>query len=160
MELWAFAVMCPDELFEDLKVEPGVLFCLRSENDQHAVGASNPLDPHYLVFVSDSGEVLLNYTQAKRILDLLKKLTIGCIEPDQTATRAFNARTHDGTDMAHYQSLLARAVGAITGKAEERGVESLFHRGGTTLSGSTFQGIDDFEVVAYLILVQNRAGNE
>lgn len=157
IELGAFSVMCPDELFEDLQVEPGVLFFLRSENKQHAAGASNALDPHYLVLVSDSAEVLLNYTQAKRILDLLKKLTLGRIEPDDRAIYIFNGQTGDGTDMSHYQSLLACAVRAITGKAEERGVESLFHRGGTTLSGATFQGIDDFEVVAYLILVRDEA---
>jgi len=157
MELGAFAVMCPDELFNELQVGPGVLFCLRSENDQHAAGASNALDPHYLVLVSDSGEILLNYTQARRILDLFKKLALGRIEPDDCAVHVFNGRTRDGTDMSHYQSLLARAVGAITGKAEERGVESLFHRGGTTISGTTFQGIDDFEVVAYLILVRDGA---
>jgi len=155
MELGAFAVMWPDELFDEVQVGPGVLFCLRSENDQHAAGASNALDPHYLVLVSDSGEILLNYTQAKRILDLLKKLTLGRIEPDDRAVHVFNERTRDGIDMSRYQSLLARAVGAITGKAEERGVESLFHRGGTTINGTTFQGIDDFEVVAYLILIRD-----
>ena len=55
--------------------------------------------------------------------------------------------------MSHYQSLLAKAVAAITGKAEEQGVESLFQRGGTALDSAAFQGIDDFEVVAYLILL-------
>ena len=57
--------------------------------------------------------------------------------------------------MSKYQALLARAVAAITGKAEEKGVESLFQRGGTVLSKNSFKGIDDFEVVSYLVVFGN-----
>ena len=69
----------------------------------------------------------------------------------------FNAATKDASDMTHYQSLLSKAVSAITGKAEEQGVESLFQRGGTALSKHSFQGMDDFEVVAYLIILEESA---
>ena len=55
--------------------------------------------------------------------------------------------------MSHYQGLLAKAVAAVTGKAEEQGVESLFQRGGTALSRDSFRGVDDFEVVAYVVVV-------
>ena len=57
--------------------------------------------------------------------------------------------------MSHYQGLLAKAVAAITGKAEEKGVESLFQRGGTVLTNDSFRGIDDFEVVAYLVILES-----
>jgi len=40
------------------------------------------------------------------------------------------------------------------GKEEEKGVESLFSRGGTVLSKDTFQGIEDFEVISYLIITR------
>ncbi|MFC2099453.1 helicase-related protein [Candidatus Bipolaricaulota bacterium] len=153
MELGAYAVSCPDDLFEDAGIGPGVLFCLRCEKGEYGADSSYALAPHYLVFVSDSGEVHLNFTQAKKALDLLKKLSIGHAHPDDDAIRRLNNNTTNGMDMSHYQALLARAVSAVTGKAEERGVESLFQRGGTVLSSATFQGIDDFEVVAYLILL-------
>ena len=55
--------------------------------------------------------------------------------------------------MSHYQGLLAKAVTAVTGKAEEKGVESLFQRGGTVLTNDSFRGIDDFEVIAYLVIL-------
>ena len=153
MELGAYAVTCLDDLFEDEKLEPGILFCLRSENKEFGTDSAYALAPHYLVFVSDTGEVRLNFTQTKKILDLLKKLSIGRSQPDEAAIRRFDEVTRDGADMSHHQELLAKAVSAITGKAEERGVESLFQRGGTVLSNATFRGIDDFEVVAYLILL-------
>jgi len=149
----AFAVTCIDDLIEEEGLEPGVIFCLRSESPKVSTDSANALAPHYLIWVSESGEVQMNFTQAKKILDLLKKLSLGRSQPDEGAVARFNVATCDATDMSHYQNLLAKAVAAITGKAEEKGVESLFHRGGTALSKESFQGMDDFEVVSYLIIL-------
>ena len=149
----AFAVPHIDDLIEEEGLEPGVIFCLRSESAKVKTDSSYALAPHYLVWVSESGEVQMNFTQAKKILDLLKKLSLGRSQPDEGSVAQFNVATRDATDMSHYQNLLAKAVAAITGKAEEKGVESLFQRGGTVLSKESFQGIDDFEVVSYLIIL-------
>ncbi len=152
MSLGAFAVAEPDDLIGD-EIKPGVFFCLRSENAKVKTDNSYALAPYYLVYVADSGEVLLNFPHAKKILDLIKKLSLGRLHPDMEAVKRFNTDTRDATDMSHYQNLLAKAVAAITGKSEEKGVESLFHRGGTALSKESFQGMDDFEVVSYLIIL-------
>nr|MBC8433248.1 DEAD/DEAH box helicase family protein [Candidatus Desulfatibia vada] len=149
----AFAVTHLDNLIEEDGLEPGVIFCLRSESAKVSTDSTFALAPHYLVWVSESGEVQMNFTQAKKILDLLKKLSLGRSQPDEGAVVRFNFATRDATDMSKYQALLAKAVAAITGKAEEKGVESLFQRGGTVLSRESFQGIDDFEVVSYLIIL-------
>ena len=152
MPIGAFAVARPDDLIDD-EIKPGVFFCLRSENAKVKIDNTYALAPHYLVYVADTGEVLLNFPHAKKILDLFKKLSIGRAHPNTEAVNRFNTATRNATDMSHYQNLLAKAVAAITGKAEEKGVESLFHRGGTALSKESFQGMDDFEVVSYLIIL-------
>jgi len=147
-----FAVIRQDELMEE-ELEPGIIFCLRSENDRVQTDSTYALAPYYLVYVSDSGEIRLNFTHSKKILDILKKSSIGQKNPDKIALAQFNRFTRNSRDMSHYQSLLGKAVSAITGKAEEHGVESLFQRGGTVLSKGSFRGIEDFEVVAYLIIL-------
>lgn len=152
MPLGAFAVTEPDDLIGD-EIKPGVFFCLRSENSKVKTDSTYALAPHYFVYVADTGEVLLNFPHAKKILDFFKKLSLGRSYPDMETVRRFNTFTREATEMSHYQSLLAKAVAAITGKAEEKGVESLFHRGGTALTKESFQGIDDFEVVSYLIIL-------
>jgi hypothetical protein len=157
MHLGAFAVVNNIDTFGDNDLKPGVIFCLRSENDKVKIDSTYALNPHYLVYVSDSGEVELNFIHTKKILDLFKRLAIGRKEPDNEAERRLNALTRNGSDMALYQSLLSKAVAAVTGKAEEKGVESLFHRGGTALTGDSFQGIEDFEVVSYLIIMGDSA---
>ena len=149
----AFAVTRVDDLVEEEGLKPGVIFCLRNASAKVRADSTYALAPYYLVWVSETGEVQLNFTQAKKIMDLFKKLAIGQSHPDEGAVARFNSSTRDATDMSLYQGLLAKAVAAITGKAEEKGVESLFQRGGTVLSKDSFQGIDDFEVVSYLIIL-------
>lgn len=149
-----FAVVNADELAdEDLKA--GVVFCLKSENSKVSNDTTYALAPYYLVYVGDDGEIRMNFTNAKRILDVLKKVAIGRRHPDMSAGTKFDKLTRSGKDMSHYRDLLAKAVNAITGKAEEKGVESLFQRGGTVLSNDSFRGVDDFEVIAYLVLVED-----
>jgi len=149
----AFAVTHIDDLVKEEGLEPGVIFCLRSESAKVNTDSTYALAPHYLIWVSESGEVQMNFTQAKKILDLLKKLSLGRSRSDESAVARFKIDTSNATDMGKYQSLLAKAVAAITGKAEEKGVESLFQRGGTVLSKDLFKGIDDFEVVSYLVIL-------
>ncbi len=55
-------------------------------------------------------------------------------------------------EFIYFRSLLEIAVRNIAGKSEEKGVESLFSRGGTHLSKNSFQGMDDFEVISYMIV--------
>lgn len=153
MPLGALAVTTDDAMIDIEGIGPGVIWCLRAENAKVRTDSTYALSPHYLVYVADDGEVKLNFTSTKRILDIFKKLSLGRSQPDDAAVTAFNSRTKDGTEMTHYQGHLAKAITAITGKAEEKGVESLFQRGGTVLTKESFHGIDDFEVVAYLAIV-------
>lgn len=153
LPLGAFSVAVDDGLLEELEIKPGAFFCLRSENARVTVDSTYSLSPHFLVFVADDGEVMLSFTQTRRILDVIKKLALGRSQPDSDAQRLLAEATQSGADMDHYQSLLVKAAAAISGKAEERGVESLFHRGGTAMSRETHRGLDDFEVVAYLAVL-------
>lgn len=152
MPLGMFALVKSEDIMEN-EIEPGVVFCLKNENNNIQSDGTYSLSPYYLVYVSDTGEVKQNFHQSKKILDLLRKISIGRTNPDQGALEQFNEFTSNNSDMSHYRELLAKAVAAITGKAEEQGVESLFTRGGTVLSNDTFHGIDDFEVVNYLIIM-------
>ncbi|WP_239016209.1 helicase-related protein [Spiribacter vilamensis] len=159
MSLGAFAVTTIDDLIESEDLGPGAIFCLRNMNARVHGDPTYPLAPHYLVYVGDNGEVRLNCTHTRRVLDQLKRLTLGRSRPDERAVSRLNHATSDGWDMAHYRALLAQAVAAVTGKAEERGVESLFEPGGTVISRDSFQGMDDFEVVSYLIVLDGAGAN-
>ena len=112
---------------------------------------------NYLVHLGDDGAVLLPFTQAKQVLDRLKRLCIGRDLPDAVACARFDKTTRDGKDMSAAQDLLAKAVASVVGKKEERAVASLFTPGGTHAMKGEFQGINDFEVVAFLVVLPETA---
>lgn len=144
---------------EDADIPPGIIFCLRAEGAaaEKTVETGYPLAPHYLVHVGEDGTVLLPYTQAKRILDRLKRISLGRDLPDATACARFDKQTKQGEDMSHAQQLLAASVLSVVGKSEERAVASLFTPGGTYAIKGEFAGSNDFEVVAFLVVLPNGA---
>ena len=144
----------------DASIEPGIIFCLRAEGEaaKRIPEAGYPLGAHYLVHVSDSGSVLLPYTQAKQIMDRLKRLCLGRDLPDAGACTRFDKSTKQGEDMLAAQRLLAASVASVVGKNEERAVASLFTSGGTHAMKGEFAGSNDFEVLAYLVVLSGEVG--
>lgn len=140
-------------------IPPGAIFCLRAvgEAATESVEPGYPLAPHYLVHVGQDGAVLLPFTQAKQVLDRMKKLASGGSATDTVACSRFDKATREGRDMAPYQRLLAAVVSSVVGKSEERAVASLFSPGGTHARKGDVQGADDFEVVSLLIIMPSMA---
>ena len=139
----------------DDDIPPGVIFCLRAEGvaAERRFQPGYPLAPHYLVHVGEDGSVLLPFAQAKAVLDRLKRLCIGKDIPDPLACARFDAASHQGKDMRAAQRLLATAVSSIVGMGVERAIASLFSPGGTHATAGEFAGMDDFEVVAFLVVL-------
>ena len=143
----------------DADIEPGVIFCLRAEGAVTVKGQKSdyPLAPIYLAHVGEDGTVLLPYPQAKRILDRLKRLALGRDLPDDGACARFDRATRHGEDMRQAQKLLAAAVASVVGKNEERAVASLFSPGGTHAMKGEFAGSNDFEVLAFMVILPGDA---
>lgn len=139
---------------ENLKnqVKPGVIFTLKQVNSDIKPSESNPLSPYFMVYVYDDGTVRYNYLHTKKILDFYKKLCSGKKEVIPELVEVFNQDTGDGRYMEKYSELLEDAIQSIIGKTEEKGVASLFSKGGTTLQKSLFSGIEDFELISFLIV--------
>ncbi len=139
----------------DAEIPPGMIFCLRAEGPAatRPFETGYPLAPHYLVHVGEDGTVLLPFTQAKQVLDRLKQLCLGRDMPDAGACARFDKATRGDQEMGAAQRLLAAAVASIVGRSKERAVASLFSPGGTHTMASEFAGINDFEVVGFLVVL-------
>jgi len=87
------------------------------------------------------------------MLDRLKRLCVGLDLPDEAACARFEKATKLGKDMQQPQRLLATAVASVVGKNEERAVASLFTPGGTHALKGEFAGTNDFEVMAFLVIL-------
>ena len=136
-------------------IPPGVIFCLRAETDAARANTEPgyPLAPYYLVHVGSDEAVLLPYPQARAILDRLRRLCLGRASVDADACARFDRSTRDGERMEVAQGQLAAAVSSIVGKSQERAIASLFSPGGTHAIQGEFAGINDFEVVAFLVVL-------
>lgn len=143
-----------DITFLSQEFKSGAIFCLKDMSGKMPIESGYSLAPYYLVFVDDSGNIQLNYNQPKLILDVLKKLCIGFTSPLHDIVERFNRITQSGRDMSHYQKLLENAVMAIAGKQHEQGIKSLFQRGGIRLAGDYERSVNDFEVVAFVALLE------
>jgi len=150
--LFAATIMDPALLEDELK--PGVIFCLKNIGKPVVDEEGYALAPYYLTYVTDDGEAKYHFTQSKKILDILKKQGLRNPDPDAKAVDRMNSITRNGKDMSHYRLLLETAVSSIVGKSEEKGVESLFSRGGTNLTKGSLQGMEDFEVISYITVSQ------
>ena len=133
-------------------LEPGAVFCLKNIGKPVHTEDGYALSPYYLAYVTDQGEVRYAYTQPKQILDLLKKHGLGQRHVQTAAVAQMNKTTRNGKDMSHYRHLLEQALASIIGASDEKGVESLFSRGGTHISQESFQGMEDFEVISYMVV--------
>ena len=135
-------------------LRPGALFVLRNIDTDERINRGNRLHPHYLVYLDDEGEVIADHTEVKHLLDLVRAACRNRDEPAWAVCRVFNAVTHDGADMGQYSYLLTEAIRSMIDVTEGRDVDSLFSAGRTTALIQTIAGLDDFELIAFLAIVE------
>jgi hypothetical protein len=133
-------------------LSPGVIFTLRNVNQTVNVNQQNRLHPFYLVYIQNDGQVLINHTEAKRLLDLSRSACKGRDEPIKEACHQFNLATQDGREMKPYSNLLDQAIRSMVDLKEEKDLDSLFGASRTTALVDTIRGLDDFELVSFLVV--------
>ena len=130
--------------------EPGVIFVLRNVNSGVNIQGRNHLHPYYLVYVKDDGEVLHGHLDPKDVLDAMRLLCRGKVDPDKALCKAFNRETKNGRDMREQAKLLRDAIGSIVEAKAEGDVDSFFGDGTTSFLENDVEGLDDFELVCFL----------
>jgi superfamily II DNA or RNA helicase len=134
--------------------QPGIIFVLRNINDDLNPDQQNRLHPFYLVYMSDDGEVVSNHLDVKKTMDILRALCKGQSEPIVEACRSFNHETKDGKKMGQYSMLLEETIRSIVQVKEESDLDSLFSSGGTTALIDSIKGLEDFELITFVVIRQ------
>jgi hypothetical protein len=136
----------------ELGLQPGVIFALKNIHDSVNVNQQNRLHPFYLVYIDDDGQIVADHTEVKRLLDLIRSSCKGRIEPIRDVCRTFNERTEDGRAMGRYSDLLSSAIRTMIEVKKEKDIDSLFSGGRTTALTHTIKGLDDFELISFLVI--------
>lgn len=131
---------------------PGVIYILKNINNSVNIDNQNRIHPFYMVYISKSGEIVCDYLNPKKMLDALRLLCRGKNQPFMDLCRVFNKRTDDGKDMHELSELLNAAISSIIDTKEENDIDSLFSAGGTSALMNTVSGLDDFELICFLVV--------
>ena len=136
----------------ELGLVPGVIFTLRNRNRAINVNDHNRLHPYYLLYIGRQGEVIHDHTEVKRLLDLARSACKGRDQPIPEACRLFNQATADGRNMQAYSDRLGQAIRSMIEVKEEKDLDSLFTGGRTTALVNAISGLDDFELITFLVI--------
>jgi SNF2 family DNA or RNA helicase len=136
---------------------PGVVFVLKNRNNSVNIDRQNRLHPFYMVYVGKDGSVVCDHLSPKELLDKTRSLCKGYSEPIMDVCREFNTETKDGKEMRPVSALLTNAINSIIEVKAENDIDSLFSSGGTTALDTRIDGLEDFELICFLV-VSGRAG--
>ena len=132
--------------------KPGVIYILKNRNAGINIDKMNLLHPFYMVYIADDGTVICDHLQPKKLLDVMRHVCKGQDKPDKELCAIINKETCDGRKMQHYSDLLANAIDSIISVKEESDIDSLFSVGETTALLGEVKGLDDFELITFLII--------
>ena len=133
-------------------IPKGVIYVLKNRNPEVNIGKQNRLHPYYLVYLDEQGEVIYNHTDVKSILDIMRNTCKHHEEPIADLCRAFNKETKDGYKMDKYSKLLDNCIESIIDVKAANDLDSLFNMGSDVLFSGNIKGLDDFELITFIVV--------
>lgn len=100
------------------RVHPGVIFCFKQRTES-ADPVPNVLQPYFLVYVQENGNVRFGFQRARQCLALFRALARGRSVHDQALEDAFDQETDQGRNTDKYGRLVDSAI---------RDIDMQFHR--------------------------------
>ena len=131
---------------------PGVVFVLKNRNNSVNIDRKNRLHPFYMVYIGQDSSVIVNHLEPKNLLDRLRMLCKGKSEPIMELCRKFNGETRDGQRMGTYSRLLGDVIASIVKVKEQSDLFSFFEGDPNALFGNEVRGLDDFELICFLVI--------
>lgn len=130
----------------------GVVYVLKNRSNSVNIDQKNRLHPFYMVYLTDDGEVFINHLQPKELLDRVRYMCRGKVEPIAELCRQFNKETKDGYNMKHYSDLLGDAITSIINVKEQSDIDSFLSGFQGELFTKEIKGLDDFELICFLVV--------
>ena len=151
-----FAMVPPNPASPTIK--PGVIYCLQDKRDVQDADAVNPLQPFYLVYVKEDGEIAYSFAQAKQILDIFRALCLGQKEAYDKLYAIFDTETDHGNKMEPYSELLKNAIDSITRQFSKRNIGNLLSTrdGKLAIEPDVNKTNTDFDLITWLIIKEGQ----
>ena len=148
----AHGLYCVVRHDDEKNIPKGVIYVLKNRNPSVNIGDKNRLHPYYLVYLDEAGNIVHNHMEVKAILDILRTTCKHHTEPIADLCRAYNRETKDGYKMDKYSRLLDKSIESIIDVKEADDLNTLFNTGSDILFNSGIQGLDDFELITFVVI--------
>lgn len=136
-------------------IRPGVVYCLKQKGDTDGNEEVNPLQPYFLVYIFENGQVRFNYANAKQILEIYRLMCAGNKQAYEALCDLFNEETKQGENMNQYTELLKQAIEEISRVFNIRSSQKITgnDRGALLIPKSKrINEINNFELVTWLVI--------
>lgn len=131
---------------------PGVIYILKNRSNSVNIDNQNRLHPFYMVYISETGEVICDHLSPKNMLDKMRFLCKGKTEPIPELYQSFNRETRDGRNMNQYSKLLGEAIASIIEVKDESDIDGFLGGGQVSFLNNEIRGLDDFELICFLVI--------
>lgn len=131
---------------------PGVIYILKNRSNSVNIDNQNRLHPFYMVYISETGEVICDHLSPKNMLDKMRFLCKGKTEPIPELYQPFNRETRDGRNMNQYSKLLGEAIASIIEVKDESDIDGFLGGGQISFLNNEIRGLDDFELICFLVI--------
>ena len=148
-----YAVVPPDPKYQ--MITKGIVFCLRQKGDSTGNEKINPLQPYFLVYIREDGEVRYTFAQPKQILEMYRLLCTGEKKPYEELCNLFDMETDNGKSMYHYNNLLQKSIGSLSRTYQKKAITELISgRGGRLVEQQKqVSNMTDFELITWLVIL-------
>lgn len=136
------------------KESEGVIFVLKNKDQIKGKNNQNQLHPYYILYINRNGELLLSPSESKKILEHLSSICRGQSKPLSHVIDKFNRQTKDGKEMVVYSELLQEAINQLMEHDQISTMDALFNFGSVDLMNTSIEGMDDFELICFFILMK------
>ena len=131
---------------------PGVIYILKNRSNSVNIDNQNRLHPFYMVYISETGEVICDHLSPQNMLDKMRFLCKGKTEPIPELYQPFNRETRDGRNMNQYSKLLGEAIASIIEVKDESDIDGFLGGGQVSFLNNEIRGLDDFELICFLVI--------
>ena len=126
----------------------------RAERGIYITHVTDMIIARYMVYIGMNGEAVTTHLQPKDTLDIMRHLAKGKSIPDKKLCDIFNRATHDGRNMEKVSRLLEDSIMTIIDAKDEGDIDSFFSGGQTTFLSGGFSGLDDFELICFMVVIE------
>jgi len=130
----------------------GVVFILKNISNDINIDNQNRLHPFYMVYIGEDGIPICTHLQAKKMLDMMRLVCKQNRTPNEKLCKEFNEETSEGKNMGKYSELLEEAISSIINVKDEKDDDSAFSEEESTFNKNTINGLDDFELICFLVV--------